>query len=65
MLSSADGKTTKGNNDNIYTWTSVEDQRYFLSLIKKNNLIIMGRDLRFFETDNKIKKRKIKNCLNA
>ncbi len=44
MLSSADGKTTKGNDNNIYTWTSTEDQKYFFSLIKKNNLIIMGSE---------------------
>jgi dihydrofolate reductase len=44
MLSSVDGKTTKGNDNNIYTWTSTEDQKYFFSLIKKNNLIIMGRE---------------------
>lgn len=44
MLSSVDGKTTKGNDSNIYTWTSIEDQKYFFSLIKKNNLIIMGRE---------------------
>lgn len=44
MLSSVDGKTTKGNDSNIYTWTSSEDKKYFFSLIKKNNLIIMGRE---------------------
>jgi dihydrofolate reductase len=43
MLSSVDGKATKGNDNNIYTWTSPEDQKYFFSLVKKNNLIIMGR----------------------
>ncbi len=43
MLASVDGKTTKGNDTNIYTWTSPEDQKYFFSLIKKHNLIIMGR----------------------
>lgn len=44
MLSSVDGKTTKGKDKNIYTWTSLEDQKYFFNLIKKNNLIIMGRE---------------------
>jgi len=44
MLSSVDGKTTKGNDNNIYSWTSAEDQKYFFSLIKNNNLIIMGRE---------------------
>ena len=43
MLSSVDGKTTQGNNKNIYSWSSIEDQKHFFSLIKKNNLIVMGR----------------------
>lgn len=43
MLTSVDGKTTKENDTNIYTWTSHEDRKHFLSLIKKHNLIIMGR----------------------
>lgn len=42
MVASADGKTTKGNNANVYTWTSKEDQKHFFSLIKKNHLIVMG-----------------------
>lgn len=43
MLASVDGKITKGSDTNIYTWTSFEDQKYFFSLIKKHNIIIMGR----------------------
>ena len=43
MLATADGKITRGNNPNIHTWSSKEDQKYFFSLIKKNNLIVMGR----------------------
>lgn len=43
MLATVDGKTTKGDESNIYTWTSPEDQKYFFSLIKKHDLIIMGR----------------------
>lgn len=43
MLATIDGKITKGSDTNIYTWTSIEDQKYFFSLIKKNNLIVMGR----------------------
>ena len=43
MLMTVDGKTTQGDNENIYTWTSPEDQKHFFSLIKKNNLIVMGR----------------------
>lgn len=42
MLVSADGRTTRGCDDNIYTWTSREDQKYFFSLIKEYSLIIMG-----------------------
>lgn len=42
MVTSTDGKTTRGNNGNVYTWTSKEDQKHFFSLIKKNNLIVMG-----------------------
>lgn len=42
MVVSADGRITKGNNPNIYEWTSEEDQRFFSALIKKNNLIIIG-----------------------
>ena len=43
MLASVDGKTTQGDNQNVYSWSSVEDQKHFFSLIKKNNLIVMGR----------------------
>lgn len=43
MLTSVDGRTTRGNDKNIYTWTSLEDQKYFFSLIKKHSLIVMGR----------------------
>lgn len=43
MLASVDGKITKGDSQNIYTWSSIEDQERFFSLIKKNNLIVMGR----------------------
>lgn len=43
MLATADGKTTRGDETDIYLWTSKEDQRYFFSLIKKSNLIVMGR----------------------
>lgn len=43
MLSSIDGKTTYGNDKNVYSWSSIEDQKHFFSLIKNNNLIVMGR----------------------
>lgn len=44
MISSVDGKTTQGKNKNVYVWSSVEDQKHFFSEIKKNNLIVMGRE---------------------
>lgn len=58
MLSSADGKTTRGNETNIYSWTSSEDQKYFFGLIKKNNLIVMGRST--YEAVSKIIKLEVK-----
>lgn len=41
-VSSLDGKTTKGDDPNIYSWTSREDSKLFFSMIKKHNLIVMG-----------------------
>ena len=29
MLVSVDGKTTQGNNQNISSWSSIEDQKHF------------------------------------
>ena len=52
MISSVDGKTTQGNNPNVYLWTSPEDQKFFFSLIKKNNLIVMGRET--YEASKKV-----------
>ena len=43
-VSSLDGKITKGDDTNIYSWTSKEDAKLFFSLIKKHNLIVMGRE---------------------
>ena len=43
MVSSANGKITRGNNSDIYSWTSKEDKTLFFSLIEKHNLIVMGR----------------------
>lgn len=40
--SSINGKITKGDDPNIYSWTSKEDAKLFFSLIKKHNLIVMG-----------------------
>ena len=43
MVMSLDGKTTQHNANDIYHWTSQEDQKHFFSLIKKHNVIVMGR----------------------
>ena len=40
---SINGKTTKGNDPNVHDWSSPEDRKYFSSLIKKSELVIMGR----------------------
>lgn len=52
MVASVDGKTTRGNDQNVYKWSSLEDQEYFFSLIKKNNLIVMGRET--YETSRSV-----------
>lgn len=39
---SADGKLTKWNDDLAESWSSIEDQKYFGSLIAESSLIIMG-----------------------
>lgn len=41
-VSSLNGKITKVDDLNIYSWTSKEDSNFFFSQIKKNNLIVMG-----------------------
>ena len=43
MVSSLNGKITKGNDPNINLWTSKEDAKFFSSLRDKHDLIIMGR----------------------
>lgn len=43
VVSSVNGKTTKGTSPNIYEWTSPEESHHFFSLIEKHNLIVMGR----------------------
>lgn len=55
-VSSLNGKITKGEDPNIYSWTSKEDSKMFFSLIKKNNLIIMGS--KTYEIARKIIKHK-------
>jgi dihydrofolate reductase len=42
IVSSVDGKTTRGDESSIYKWTSKEDQEFFFSLIQKNSLVVMG-----------------------
>lgn len=39
---SLNGKITSGTDPNIYSWTSLEDQKIFFEKIKKAKLIIMG-----------------------
>ena len=43
MVMSVDGKTTRGNESEIYTWTSREDQIHFSALINRCTVIIMGK----------------------
>jgi len=44
VVASINGKSTKGEIANVRLWSSKEDQKYFSSLIKKSNLIVMGRE---------------------
>lgn len=43
LVASVNGKTTRGNETNIYSWTSQEDKDFFFSVHKQHNLIVMGR----------------------
>ena len=43
LVTSVNGKLTRGAVTNIYEWTSEEDRRYFFSLIDTYPLIFMGR----------------------
>ena len=61
-VSSLNGKITKGNDPNIYSWTSKEDSKLFFSLIEKSNLIVMGS--KTYETVRKFIKHK-KNRLRV
>ena len=61
-VSSLNGNITKGNDPNIYSWTSKEDSQMFFSLIEKNNLIVMGS--KTYEIAKKIIKHK-KNKLRV
>jgi len=42
MVSSLNGKITKGNNNTSQWWASKEDQAHFHGLLKKAHLIVMG-----------------------
>lgn len=42
LVMSVDGKITKGEDSDIYKWTSSEDTAFFREQIAKNNLILMG-----------------------
>lgn len=44
MVTTLNGKITKGNDPDIFKWTSKEDQKYFSSLLKKNKLLVMGSE---------------------
>ena len=50
MVSSLDGKITRGDDPDIYTWTSKEDGTYFRKLLDEYTLIVMGR--KTFEAAN-------------
>jgi dihydrofolate reductase len=39
---SSNGKLTRGEDPDIYKWTSREDQDFFFSFIKRSSLIVMG-----------------------
>ena len=39
---SIDGKITSGNENNVYPWTSHEDQEFFAKQKAESNLIVMG-----------------------
>lgn len=41
-VTSINGKLTRGDDPDIYKWTSKEDAKIFFSLIEKYNLIVMG-----------------------
>jgi len=42
MVSTLNGKITRGNENDIYSWTSKEDQKFFFDLLKKYKVMIMG-----------------------
>ena len=42
IVSSLDGRLTRGDDPDFHKWTSIEDKREFEALIAKHNLIVMG-----------------------
>jgi len=40
---SVNGKITSGDKTRVHDWSSPEDRKYFSALIKKSELVIMGR----------------------
>src|SRR3990167_3699336 len=42
MVTSLDGRSTRGNETDNHTWTSPEDQKHFVKTIENAKLIIMG-----------------------
>lgn len=42
MVATINGKITRGDTTDIYSWTSKEDQDYFFTFIQKYPLVVMG-----------------------
>lgn len=42
MVSSVNGRITKGDDPNISTWTSKEDSQHFSNMLDEASLIVMG-----------------------
>lgn len=42
MVTSLDGRSTRGSETDNHTWTSPEDQKHFMDIIENAKLIIMG-----------------------
>lgn len=42
MVTSLDGRSTRGKETNNHTWTSPEDQKHFQQIIESSQLLIMG-----------------------
>ncbi|OGK18739.1 hypothetical protein A3D80_02435 [Candidatus Roizmanbacteria bacterium RIFCSPHIGHO2_02_FULL_40_13b] len=42
VVTSINGKITRGSDPDVHSWTSGEDAKYFSNVIKENNLIVMG-----------------------